>query len=56
MVSRLEDADDAIVRRVADLDDAPKLRHKQGVGRLHESGWLEDALFFTERPDEEADA
>ena len=45
VVSRLEDADDAIVRRVADLDDAPKLRHEQGVGRLHESGWLEDALF-----------
>ena len=56
VVSRMENSADAIIRRVADLDDAPKLRHEQGVGRLHESGWLEDALFFTEGPDEEADA
>ena len=55
VVSRTEGTDDAIVRRVADLDNAPKLRHEQGVGRLHESGWLEDALFFTEGPDEEDD-
>ena len=55
VVSRLEDSADAIIRRVADLDNAPELRHEQGIGRLHESGWLEDALFFTERPDEEDD-
>lgn len=41
VVSRLEDSADAIIRRVADLDKAPKLRHEQGFGRLHESGWLE---------------
>ena len=55
VVSRLEDSADAIIRRVADLDNAPELRHEQGIGRLHESGWLEDALFFTERLDEEDD-
>ena len=55
VVSRLEDSADAIIRRVADLANAPELRHEQGIGRLHESGWLEDALFFTERPDEEDD-
>ena len=55
VVSRLEDSADAIIRRVADLDNAPELRHEQGIGRLHESGWLEDVLFFTERPDEEDD-
>ena len=55
VVSRLEDSADAIIRRVADLGDAPKLRREQGAGRLHESGWLEDALFFAEGPDDEDD-
>ena len=41
VVSRLEDSADAIIRRVADLDNAPELRHEQDIGRLHESGWLE---------------
>ena len=48
VVCRLEGSDDAIIRRVAELPDVRELRRSQGLGRLHESGWMETALFFTE--------
>ena len=50
---RLEDTNDAIIRRVADLHNARKLRSSQGLGRLLAGGWMEDALAFTEGDDEE---
>ena len=52
VVCRLPDADDAIIRRVCDLPRSKKLRHSQGLGRLHTSGWMEDALAFTEEYEE----
>ena len=52
VVCRLEDTADAIIRSVAQLPNARELRQDQGLGRLHESGWMEDALFFTEGYDE----
>ena len=52
VVCRLEDTADAIIRSVAQLPNARQLRQEQGMGRLHESGWMEDALFFTEGYDE----
>ena len=55
IVCRLEDTADAIIRPVADLPNARELRQDQGLGRLHESGWMEDALFFTEDYDEAED-
>ena len=48
VVCRLEDSDVAIIRPVANLPNAVKLRGSQGLGRLHASGWMEDALAFTE--------
>ena len=48
VVCRLDDADDAIIRPVAKLPNVVKLRESQGLGRLHASGWMEDALAFTE--------
>ena len=50
---RLEDTNDAIIRRVADLPNARKLRKTQGLGRLLAEGWMEDALTFTEGGDAE---
>ena len=44
VVFRLEDSDDAIIRPVADLHNAKKLRKSQSLGRLHTSGWMEDIL------------
>ena len=48
VVCRLRDTSKAIIRPVAELRDVKELRQMQGLGRLHESGWMEDALFFTE--------
>ncbi len=48
VVCRLKDTSNAIIRPVAELPDIEELRRVQGLGRLHESGWMEDALFFTE--------
>lgn len=45
---RLEDTNDAIIRPVADLHNARKLRKTQGLGRLLAGGWMETALAFDE--------
>ena len=46
VICRRPDTDDAVVKRVADLPNAAKLRGSQGLGRLHASGWMEDAILF----------
>ena len=48
VVCRPETSTDAIIRRVADLPDAGKLRTSQGLGRLLMGGWMEDMIVFTE--------
>ena len=57
VIGRLEDADDAIIRPVAGLPNAEKLRTSQGgLGRLLTEGWMEDMLTFTQDDDKtEAD-
>ena len=53
VVCRLEDSHDAIIRPVAELPSAEKLRTSQGgLGRLLTSRWMETALAFTENYDE----
>ena len=53
VVCRRADADTAVVRPVASLSNADELRQSQGLGRLHASGWMEDAIFFTEGTENE---
>ena len=49
VVCRLEDSDDAIIRRVAELPNARQLRESgSGLGGLLMEGWMETALAFTE--------
>ena len=48
VVCRLEDADNAIIRPVAELPRAGELRKSQELGRLLTGGWLETVLAFTE--------
>ena len=56
VVCRLEDSHDAIIRRIAELPNARKLRTSQGgLGRLLTSRWMETALAFTEDYDEAED-
>ena len=53
VVCRLEDSHDAIIRPVAELPDAKKLRKSgRGLGGLLTEGWMETALTFTENQDE----
>ena len=53
VVCRLEDSHDAMIRPVAKLPNAEKLRTSQGgLGRLLTSRWMETALAFTEDYDE----
>ena len=46
VIRRRPDTGDAVVRPVADLPDAGRLRGSQGLGRLHTSGRREDASLF----------
>ena len=53
VVCRLEDSHDAIIRPIAELPDAKKLRKSgRGLGGLLTEGWMETALAFTENHDE----
>ena len=53
VVARLDDTDDAIIRPVRSLHNATKLRDTQGLGRLHQSGWMEDILNLAAWTDED---
>ena len=54
ILCRLEDSDDAIIRRVAALPNARQLRKSgSGLGGLLMEGWMETALAFTEDYEEE---
>jgi len=46
VVCRCPDTDHAEIRAVAKLPNAKKLRKSQGLGRLHRSGWMENAVLF----------
>ena len=48
IVCRREGTDDAVIRRVKDLPKAAEIRRTQGLGRLLASGWMEDAIAFSE--------
>ena len=48
VVCRLEGANEAVIRLVAELPKARELRKTQGLGRLLAGGWMETALAFTE--------
>lgn len=48
VVARPSRTSDAIIRLISDLPRASELRTSQGLGRLLASGWMEDALVFTE--------
>ena len=52
LACRPEDARGAIIRPVAELPDAGKLRTSQGLGRLLTGGWMEDMIAFTEDAEE----
>lgn len=48
LVYRLEGEREAHIRRVVDIPEARRVLEEQNLSRLHESGWLEDAVAFAE--------
>ena len=51
VICHLPDSDNAIVRPIAEFPNAIELRRSQSLGRLHASGWFEDAAYFTGQDD-----
>jgi predicted ATPase len=51
---RLPNHPDAKIQRILDIPDARRLIEKEDLARLHESGWLEDAMAFLEPEETEA--
>ena len=49
---RNERAADSRLRRILELPGIERILDTQDLGRLHASGWLEDAAIFSE-PDQE---
>lgn len=47
VVCRLPDTSEAIIRSISALPNAAELRRTYGLGRLHASGWMENAVAFT---------
>jgi len=45
---RLPNRLDAKIKRIVDIPEAKHLIQEQNLARLHESGWLEDAVYFLE--------
>jgi len=47
LIYRLPDSNEGRIRRILDIPDAPDVIAKQDLARLHATGWLEDAVYFT---------
>ncbi|MDF5717967.1 MAG: AAA family ATPase [Rhizonema sp. NSF051] len=48
---RLSNRSDAQIKRIIDITEAQRVINEQDLARLHESGWLEDAVEFLEDED-----
>jgi len=48
LVYRFEGEQEGRIRRVLDIPEARRVLEEQDLARLHESGWLEDAVAFAE--------
>jgi predicted ATPase len=45
---RLPDRSDAKIKRILDIPEAQRIIQEQDLANLHESGWLEDMVYFLE--------
>ena len=51
MVYRLPGTSAGRIKRIIDIPDICEVLKAQDLARLHESGWLEDILNFSEAPE-----
>lgn len=56
LVYRPDGASDSRLRRIGELPEVNRVLESQDLGRLHTSGWLEDAAVFSEDPPKAASA
>jgi len=48
LIYRLPDRQDAKIKRIIDIPEAKRVIEEQDLANLHESGWLEDMVYFLE--------
>lgn len=48
LIYRLPDRQDAKIKRILDIPEAKRVIEEQDLANLHESGWLEDMVYFLE--------
>jgi len=48
LIYRLPDRQDAHIKRILDIPEAQRVIQEQDLANLHESGWLEDMVYFLE--------
>jgi predicted ATPase len=48
LIYRLPDRADAKIKRILDIPEAQRVIQEQDLATLHESGWLEDMVYFLE--------
>ncbi|HAO21602.1 MAG TPA: ATPase [Desulfobacteraceae bacterium] len=54
LIYRLPDSPEGRIKRILDIPDAQRLIKEQDIADLHDSGWFEDVMYFSE--DEHAEA
>lgn len=47
LIFRRTDSHDAAIKKIVDMPDIQEILKTQDLARLHESGWFEDAMFFS---------
>jgi predicted ATPase len=50
---RLEDETEARLQRIMDIPTAREVLERQNLGRLHESGWMENTVAFARKEDDD---
>lgn len=48
LVYRFPDSPEARIKRIVDMPEIREILERQDLARLHESGWFEDAMYFSE--------
>jgi len=48
LIYRLPDSPEGRIKRILDIPDAQRLVKEQDIAHLHDSGWFEDVMYFSE--------
>ncbi len=48
LVHRFPDSPEARIKRIVDMPEIREILERQDLARLHESGWFEDVMYFSD--------